>query len=161
MQTVRDDDGTRYLLVKRSTESSRVRDPETGQERYLPNERLTADADDAPLSVAAAGISGPVRRVVTAAHDDRSLGLLVELADRGPLSVVELLDAYDLCESDLHGLLGEFRAAGLLTETVVHGERGYDATATTERAVASLRGVHESGSGDDDEDGSGGESHDA
>ncbi|MGQ4555758.1 DUF7346 family protein [Halobellus sp. GM3] len=139
MQTVRDASGDRYLLVKRSSESSRVRDPETGEERYLPNETLTFDRDDAPLAVAAGAVPEPVRRVVTAAHDDRSLGLLVELADRGPVSVVELLDAYGLCESDLHGLLAEFRAAGLLAETTVHGERGYDATETTRRAVASLR----------------------
>ncbi|MFY4816290.1 DUF7346 family protein, partial [Haloarcula sp. AONF1] len=34
MQTVRDGDGETYLLVKRSAESSRVRDPATGAERY-------------------------------------------------------------------------------------------------------------------------------
>jgi hypothetical protein len=139
MQTVRDASGDRYLLVKRSAESSRVRDPETGEERYVANEELTAAADTAPLAVAAAAVPEPVRRVVTAAHDDRALGLLVEVADRGPLSIVELLDASDLCESDLHGLLAEFRAAGLLEETTVHGERGYDATETARRAVASLR----------------------
>ncbi|SDX55208.1 DUF7346 family protein [Halobellus clavatus] len=139
MQTVRDPSGDRYLLVKRSTESSRVRDPETGEERYLPNEQLTFEDSDAPLSVATDGIPSSVRTVVTAAHDDRSLGLLVELADRGPMSVVDLLSAYDLCESDLHGLLSEFRAAGLLTETRVRGERGYDATDTTRRAIARLR----------------------
>jgi len=32
--------------------------------------------------------------------------------------------------SDLHGLLTEFRAAGLAVETTVHGDRGYDATET-------------------------------
>ncbi|WP_435182907.1 DUF7346 family protein [Halobellus sp. EA9] len=143
MQTVRDASGDRYLLVKRSAESSRVRDPNTGEERYLPNEELSFEGGEAPLSVAAAAVSEPVRRVVSAAHDDRSLGLLVELADRGPLPVVELLGAYDLCESDLHGLLSEFRAAGLVAETTVHGERGYDATETTRRAVASLRGGSE------------------
>ena len=37
MRTV-DHDGDRYLLVKRSDESSLVRDPETGEERHLPNE---------------------------------------------------------------------------------------------------------------------------
>jgi len=147
MQTVRDADGERYLLVKRSTDSSRVRDPETGAERYLPNDELRFGPDgESPLSVAASGVPEPVRRVVSAAHDDRSLGLLVELADRGPLSAVELLETYDLCESDLHGLLAEFRAAGLLVEATVHGERGYDATAVTERAVAALRVGEESGS---------------
>jgi DNA-binding IclR family transcriptional regulator len=76
--------------------------------------------------------------VLSAAHNDRSLGLLVELDTRGPLSVHELLDAYDLCESDLHGLLGEFRAAGLIEEAEVTGRRGYDATETTSEALAHL-----------------------
>jgi len=144
MQTVRDASGDRYLLVKRSAESSRVRDPATGEERYLPNAELSFGGDEAPLSVAAAAVPEPVRRVVAAAHDDRSLGLLVELADRGPLAAVDLLGAYDLCESDLHGLLSEFRAAGLVAESTVAGERGYDATETTRRAVASLRAGEES-----------------
>ncbi|WP_144901765.1 DUF7346 family protein [Halobellus captivus] len=140
MQTVRDADGDPYLLVKRSAESSRVRDPATGEERYLPNETLRFDAGDAaPLSVAASGIPKATRRLVTAAHDEQSLGLLVELADRGPISVVELLDAYSLCESDLHGRLSELRAARLIEEATVYGERGYDATEETRRAVESLR----------------------
>lgn len=138
MQTVRDAAGKRYLLVKRSGESSRVRDPKTGEEQYRSNDELTFEGAS-PLVTAAAAVPDAVRRVLTATHDDRSLGLLVEMADRGPLSVVALLDSYDLCESDLHGLLGEFRAAGLLTETRVHGERGYDATETTRDAVSHLR----------------------
>ncbi|MDS0298167.1 hypothetical protein NDI76_05385 [Halogeometricum sp. S1BR25-6] len=139
MQTVRNGDGKRYLLVKRSGDSSRVRDPATGEERYVENEDVTFEGDS-PLETAAAAVSEPVRRLMTAVHDERSLGLLVELADREAASVVELLDAYDLCESDLHGLLGEFRAAGLLEETTVYGERGYAATETTKRAVEELRG---------------------
>jgi hypothetical protein len=138
MQTVRDESGKRYVLVKRSAESSRVRDPETGEERYLPNEALTTESSP-PLVAAASGVPASVRRVLTATHDDRSLGLLVELVDRGPCSVVGLLDAYDLCESDLHGLLGEFRAAGLVTEATVYGERGYEATDLTREAVGRLR----------------------
>ena len=140
MQTVRDAAGDRYLLVKRSAESSRIRDPDTGEEEYRPNDALTFEAE-APLSVRAAAVPESVRRVVTAAHDDRSLGLLIELVDRGPLSAVELLSTTDLCESDLHGLLTELRAAELAVETSVHGERGYDATETARRAAASLRTV--------------------
>ncbi|MDS0293448.1 DUF7346 family protein [Halogeometricum luteum] len=138
MQTVRDGDGKRYLLVKRSGDSSRVRDPETGEERYVENDDVTFEGDSA-LETAASAVSDPVRRLMTAVHGERSLGLLVELADREAVSVVELLDAYDLCESDLHGLLGEFRAAGLLEEATVYGERGYAATETTKAAVAELR----------------------
>ncbi|MBV0901481.1 DUF7346 family protein [Haloarcula salina] len=139
MRTVRDESGRRYLLVKESAESSLVRDPETGAERHVPNADLESVDGASPLSTAATAVPDAVRTVVTAAHGDRALGLLVELDDRGPLSVQELLDAYDLCESDLHGLLGEFRAAGLLTEATVHGRRGYDATETTSEALAVLR----------------------
>ena len=140
MQSVRDRSGKQYLLVKRSGESSLVRDPETGAERYLPNDDLTAAEGESPLSTAVAGVPASVRRVLTAVPNDRALGLLFELADRGPVPVVDLLDAYDLCESDLHGLLAEFRAAGLVEEARVAGERGYDATAEARDAVASLRG---------------------
>lgn len=139
MRTVETDDGRRYLLVKESSDAWLVRDPTTGEERYLPVEQLSDVSGDAPLVAAAGGVPEAVRRVVTAAHDDQSLGLLVELVDRGPVPVVDLLGAYDLCESDFLGLLSEFRAAGLVREARVHGERGYDATAVTREAVARLR----------------------
>jgi hypothetical protein len=139
MRTVRDDEGRRYLLVKRSSESSLVRDPDTGEERYVPNADLTVDAEASALSTAAEAVPDPVRRVLTATPNDRALGLLVELVDRGPTGVRTLLDAYDLCESDLHGLLAEFRAAGLIDEARVAGERGYEATEATRDAVARLR----------------------
>jgi len=139
MRTVRDETGDRYLLVKRSAESSLVRDPETGNERYLPNTELTVDGEAAALETAASAVSPAVRRVLSATPNDQALGLLVELVDRGPLGVRTLLDSYDLCESDLHGLLAEFRAAGLLSETRVAGERGYEATELTRDAVTRLR----------------------
>ena len=142
MRTVRDDEGRRYLLVKRSSESSLVRDPDTGAEEYVSNADLTVD-DASPLSTAAGAVPQSVRRVLTATPNDRALGLLVELVDRGPVGVRTLLDAYDLCESDLHGLLAEFRAAGLIAETTVVGERGYEATETTRDAVARLRANEE------------------
>jgi hypothetical protein len=139
MRTVRDEAGERYLLVKRSSESSLVRDPDTGSERYLPNADLTVDDETAALETSASAVPASVRRVLTATPNDPALGLLVELVDRGPLAVRTLLDAYDLCESDLHGLLAEFRAAGLVDEARVAGERGYEATATTRDAVSHLR----------------------
>jgi hypothetical protein len=139
MQTVEDDAGDRYLLVKRSGESSLVRDPETGAEQYRDNTDLAPVDDAAALAVASRGVPPSVRRVLAAVRDERSLGLLLELTDRGPLPVRELLDAYDLCESDLHGTLAEFRAAGLVTETHVDGERGYDATDLANDAASRLR----------------------
>jgi hypothetical protein len=138
MRTVRDESGRRYLLVKESSDASLVRDPETGTQQHLPNDELEPVEGESPLVTAARGVPAPVRRVLSAVHDDRSLGLLVELDARGPLSVHELLDAYDLCESDLHGLLAEFRAAGLIEEADVTGRRGYDATETTRAALAVL-----------------------
>ncbi|GAD51353.1 hypotheical protein [Halarchaeum acidiphilum MH1-52-1] len=139
MRTVRDGDDHTYLLVKRSAESSRVRDPETGAEEYLPNEELEpADGTD-PLEAAARAVPEHTRRVLTVARSERSLGLLCELHERGPLPVRTVLSEYDLCESDVHGLFTEFRAAGLVAEADVHGERGYELTDAGERGVAALR----------------------
>ena len=138
MRTVRDDDGDRYLLLKESDESSLVRDPASGAERYVANSDLDF-VNESPLATAAAGIDSAVRRLLTATYDDQSLGLLVELVDRGPIPTVDLLDSYDLCESDLHGLLAEFRAAGLVAEAETGGQRGYDATDLACEAVAELR----------------------
>lgn len=139
MRTVVDDTGDRYLLVKRSGDSSLVRDPDSGAERYVENDRLELVEGESPLVTAASGIHPAVRRLLTATYDDRSLGLLVELVDRGPCSAIDLLDSYDFCESDLHGLLAEFRAAGLVAEADCYGERGYDATALATTAVERLR----------------------
>jgi hypothetical protein len=135
MRTVRDASGTHYVLVKESSESSLVRDPETGTQRHVENEQLEPVDGESPLSTAATAVPEAVRTVLTAAHDERALGLLVELDTRGPLSVVDLLDSYDLCESDLHGILGEFRAAGLVEEADVFGQRGYDTTETAAEAI--------------------------
>ncbi|WP_255170132.1 DUF7346 family protein [Natrononativus amylolyticus] len=139
MKTARDDDGKRYLLIKQSGTASLVRDPATGNECYVQNDRLEFDETDSALETAAAGVSPAVRTVVTAVHDDRTLGLLVELADRGPLGVRTLLGSYDLCESDLHGTLTELTAAGLIEEAGVGGERGYRATERCVRALEILR----------------------
>lgn len=137
MRTV-EHEGRRYLLVKQSADSSLVRDPTTGEERYLPTDELSVTGES-PLEVAAASVPEAPRRVLTAVRDERTLGVLVELEERGPLSVREVLGAYDLCESDLHGVVGELRAAGLVTETEVDGERGYGTTALASEGLASLR----------------------
>jgi hypothetical protein len=138
MRTVRDDAGTRLLLVKQSGDSSRVRDPETGEERYVPNDDLEF-VDESPLETAASTVPAATRTILSAVRDDRALGLLLELDERGPLAVRDLLSAYDLCESDLHGLLGEFRAAGLVAEATVAGQRGYRLTETGSDGLAHLQ----------------------
>lgn len=137
MRTVEDTDGSRYLLVKRSGESSRVRDPGTGEERYLPNEELSS-VDAGPLETAAQAVTEETRAVVTAIHDERALGLLLELHRRGPTPVRDLMGSYDLCESDALGILSEFRASGLVTEADVAGERGYQLTEQGETGLDSL-----------------------
>lgn len=139
MRTVETESGEHYLLLKESSDASLVRDPETGEERYVDADRLRDVGGASPLSVAASGVPEPVRRLLTAVHDERSLGLVMELADRGPLPVVDLLGAYELCESDFHGLLSELRAAGLVTEARVAGERAYDATELAREAVEQVR----------------------
>jgi hypothetical protein len=95
--------------------------------------------ETSPLSTAAGAVDEPVRRLIRAVHDDETLGLLVELVDRGPLAAVTVLDAYDLCESDLHGRLTELQVAGLVDATEVDGRRGYAATDLARGAIASLR----------------------
>ena len=139
MRSVRDDSGTRYLLLKQSGDSSRVRNPETGEECYIENHRLEPVDGESPLVTAASAVPESVRTVLSAVHDDRSLGLLLDLDARGPLAIRTLLSAYDLCESDLHGLLTEFRAAGLVAETRVAGERGYETTETATDGLSHLR----------------------
>ncbi|MFB6164059.1 MAG: hypothetical protein ABEJ31_02775 [Haloarculaceae archaeon] len=140
MRTVRDESGTLYLLLAESDESSRVRDPETGTERYLPNDRLEPVEGESPLATAARAVPESVRTVASAVNDDRSLGLLVHLDANGPIAVRTLLSSTDLCESDLLGLLTEFRAAGLVAETTVAGEGGYETTDLASEGLARLRG---------------------
>lgn len=137
-RVVRDDAGNRYVLEKRSGESSRVRDPETGERSHLPNESLEP-VDASPLDVATAALSSEGVALVTGVPDERALGLLVELDERGPTRVRTLLDISTLCEGDLHGLLVALRAAGLLAEVTVADERGYETTATAHTALEQLR----------------------
>jgi hypothetical protein len=139
MRTVEDETGDRYLLLKESAETSLVRDPTTGERRHLDNDSVEVVEGESPLVTAAGGVPAELRTLVSAAHDERALGLLLEIDRRGPVGVRALL-AYDLCESDLHGLLAEFRAAGLVTERSVDGERGYDTTESAVDALARLRG---------------------
>jgi len=134
VRTVRDDAGERHLLVKRSGDACLLRDPRTGAERYVEADALTAEGRP-PLVTAAEGVSERARDSLPVAGD-RAVGLLADLAARGPLGVRRMLDDYELCESDLHGALAELRAAGLLAETRVAGERGYEATDAARAALS-------------------------
>jgi hypothetical protein len=128
MRTVADEAGDRYLLLKQSSDSWLVRDPATGDEYHRPAADLRVVDGESPLETAAASAPEAVHDALPRL-DDRAIGLLVEIKEREPIGVRALLDAYDLCESDLHGLLAEFQAAGLVAETRVGGERGYETTA--------------------------------
>lgn len=128
MRTVRDASGRTYLLVKQSSDSCKVRDPETGEESYRERDELEPVEGESPLATTARLVPESARQILTATPDERALGLLVDLHERGPHSVRYLLDATDLCESDLLGLLTEFRAAGLVAECKIMGERGYETT---------------------------------
>ncbi|WP_115862801.1 DUF7346 family protein [Halorussus litoreus] len=138
MRTVRDEAGDTFVLLKESSDSCKLRDPETGEETYRDAAALEPVAGESPLTTTAQAVPEPVRRVLTATPDERALGLLVDLRERGPHSVRYLLDATDLCESDLLGILTEFRAAGLVEEATVAGERGYGTTELAEDGLASL-----------------------
>jgi len=138
-RAVEDADGNRYLLLKESAESSLVRDPETGDRRHVPNEELTTLDDASTVETVLAAVPEDVVALVTAVHDERMLALLSELDVDGPMAVRTLLTSYDFCESDLHGMLAELTAAGLVEETDVVGERGYETTETASDALDSLR----------------------
>jgi hypothetical protein len=146
MRTVEDDTGRRYLLLKRSDSASLVRDPANGNECYVRNDRLETVDEESPLETATRCVDGSLLTLLTNVHDEETLGLLIELAERGPLGVRTLLDTAGVCESDLHGRLTVLTAAGLLEETDVAGERGYR---VTEECAAALEVVRSGADGTD------------
>lgn len=145
MRTVEDAAGRRYLLLKRSRDSSLVRDAETGEQSYRPTGELRVVSGTSPLVTAAEGVPEAARGLVTAVRDDRSLGLLVALEAADGLAARTLLDAEDYCESDLHGLVGELRAAGLVEPASVDGEDGYRLTDGAAAVVRALQSATASG----------------
>lgn len=138
-RTVEDPDGNRYVLEEHEEPESRVFDPASGTRQQLPTDDLTP-VDEPPQLAAMARSLGPgsVFRF-DGVHDERSLGLVLELERRGPSAVRTLLDMTTLCESDLHGYLGELQAGGLIREETVHGERGYALTETAMSRLSELR----------------------
>lgn len=137
MKRVVDDEGNRYYLVKQSADSSLVKAIDSGTERYVQNDRLRP-VDASKLEVAAQHVDDNLRTLVTTVHDERTLGLLFELRTHGPLTVRELIDRSDFCESDLHGRFVSLVIADLLEECEVTGERGYAITEECNRALSVL-----------------------
>lgn len=139
MNVVEDEAGRRFVLQKRSSDAWLVRDPDTGETEYRDPATLSVVTDADALTTTAAGIPQTVRTLLTAVPNDRILGLVVLVVDREAVGVRTLLDETTLCESDLHGAIAELVAAGLLAETTVAGERGYEATDHSRDAVERLR----------------------
>lgn len=101
---------------------------------------MTGDAtDESVLQAKADDVPDPLRRLLVGVPNEQALGLLLDIDAAGPLAVRTMLSRYDCCESDLHGLLTECRVAGLLAETTVAGERGYETTDVASEALAALR----------------------
>ena len=110
--------------VGRDESRVRLRDPATGREWEVAAEACQS-VDLEPLAFVARVLDGGRGGVGT---DERTIGLLAELVDRGPTPARTVVRPYDACESDLQGMLAETRAAGLVAETRVAGLPGYEAT---------------------------------
>ncbi|MEF8775197.1 MAG: hypothetical protein V5A43_01680 [Haloarculaceae archaeon] len=136
MRPVSDGAGTRYLLLRVDDGSALVRDVDTGARSRLPLETLAA-LPGSPLSATGKEPDAPPQPL-DRAPSDPALGLLVELRASGPRAVRDLLAETTLCESDLHGMVADLRAAGLVREASIGGERGYDLTAAAASAFATL-----------------------
>lgn len=131
MDCVYGPDGAFALVVGRDGDRVRLREPATGQTRLVPTGEFDpVDVD--PLVFVARAIGGS-----PLGSDERTVGLLAELVDRGPTTARALLADYDACESDVQGMLAELRVAGLIEGTRVAGVPGYSVTedgrATVER----------------------------
>lgn len=106
------DDEQRFIILKRSKQSSLVLDSETGETTYRPNDRLVLDQEPEPQRV-----------------------ILERLHEDGPTSIRTFLDTTTLCESDLHGCLTMLRVSGLVREIDVAGEPGYVLTTAGSNAL--------------------------
>lgn len=136
MELVRDDAGRPLVPVERDGETWEAFDVATGRRRTLAAIALEPVTDEPPLRVAARALPPAASPPLDSIHDELAMGVLVFLDASGPHAVETLLGIDGLCESDLHGAVGELTAAGLVEETGVDGHRGYR---TTERARDALR----------------------
>lgn len=131
MRAVRADQPGLAVVVEESDGRARVRDPETGQEWTVPAtdiEPIEPPGTEVPTAT----------RYVLAAVDDRALALLLIL-DVEPRRVATLLETTDLCESDIHGVVGDLRAAGLVEPITVEGEPGYRTSPLASTGLEGLR----------------------
>lgn len=139
MPTVEDPDGRRYVLLKESADASLVRDLQTGERSYKPNEDLRTVEEADVLREAARSVPRPVRHLFGGIPDERALGLVILLAEVGPTSARGLLEETTYCESDLFAVLRELEAAGLLEARGADREREYVVTDETRNALDIVR----------------------
>ena len=138
-EVVTDSEGTRYILEKRSSDASRVRDPTTGERLHLPNDELEVVSGESALSLAAQTVSPDVVSLITSVPDERTLGLLLELERRGPTPVRTILDISTFCESDLHRRVALLTARDIIRETKRNGERCYELTEGGHRGLSAIK----------------------
>lgn len=132
MRAVQGPDGGPVLIVEHAPDGSRIVDPREGACRTVATGALDPVEGD-PLGAVGRAVRETAGPLPVAG--DAAAGVLADL-ERGPRSVRGMVDAYGLCESDLHGLLAELTAAGLLAETTVGGRRGYELTEEARLALA-------------------------
>ena len=116
-------DGDAYFVLQRVLgEDCQLRGVSSGETTTQPCESLSPATAEAALGVVAGSLKDE------SVTSNQAAALLLELTVDGPTSARELLDRFDVCESDLHGVATELRSAGLLEPTTVYGERGYRAS---------------------------------
>ena len=139
MVIIEDRAGTSYVLLKRSTEASLVRNLETGSIQYLPTSafaRVTTDDRTADSKVALA--TNFQHRIPNAAAHE----LITMLYDTGPSSVRVLLNETTLCERDFFAVTRELVLGDVLEPTDIAGEQGY---ALTDEARSNITGTASAG----------------
>jgi len=139
MRVVRDGAGRINVVRERSDEQRVLVDPATGTERTVSAADVVPVVDEPELELVASALPDPTDSPLASIGDARARGILGVLEAAGPLPATMLLAFESLCESDLHGTVGELRAAGLVAETTVDGHSGYRMTETAARTLADLR----------------------
>lgn len=120
MVTVEDESGRRYILLKRSRESSLVLDIDTGERSYRPNRTLTTIVDSRP----------PLEEGgwLTEYPHPGARELLSRIDHKDPQRIRDLLANTTLCESELFALIRELELEGVIEQTTIDGEPGVTLT---------------------------------
>jgi hypothetical protein len=106
----------------------------TGNEQHIDDDSVS------PLETVARTVPDSVRQILSVVSNEHALGLLLVIDRRGPIAVSDIMDLSDLCESDVNGLLSEFRAAGLIEQEQlsVVGVPGYRTTELAREGLSIL-----------------------